>query len=365
MTDVLIFGDGVAGLTAAIILRKQLHTVTVVRRKSSVANLRAGESLSSSALHCLKELGLAEKFIADGHLPCSGNSSCWGNNLLSFYDFIQSPLGSGWYIDRAKFDEMLMAEAVQTGVKFIDAERTGELEKLADGRWQYNANQGALESVGAKIVIDATGRHSWLSRQLCIERKEDDHQIAAVAFLSCKAHEPAVNSLVEAVEDGWWYVGEAGKGRVACIFFTDPDLNSRTDLADSRYFCAKMQETIFLKHRVPLSEYEFVQAPQMTAAGSSYLTQFSGEGWLAAGDAACAMDPLSSHGISFALQSGIDAGKAAVKAVEGSLTESEQYDQRLKSAIQAYREARQNIYQMENRWPNAPFWVKRQAMPLI
>lgn len=353
MTDVLVIGGGVAGLAAAITLRQQGRTVVVVNRDIVNSKIRAGESLTSSALAALKELGVADSFLANRHLPCYGNCSCWGNNQLAFFDFIQSPLGQGWYIDRSKFELMLFDKALSMDVQFTSAARLPKLERK-EGAWQYDNGN---ETIAGKILVDASGRNSWLCRQLGVNRDTEDKQVAAMMLMPGNSINNA-HSLIEAVEDGWWYVAVAGNNEI-CIYFTDPDLHLQADLDDPAYLFLKKDKTRFVKHRVLGQQQSLLQAPQLTGAGSSMLSQFAGEGWLATGDAACAMDPLSSHGLTFALRSGIDAGWAAAGALGESVLSLTEYEEKLSLAASVYQQKRIEVYRQETRWPGSPYWKRR------
>lgn len=355
MNNVLVIGDGAAGLAAAITLRQHNKKVIVVQRPVSQNNVQAGESMPAIALAALKELGIKDEFLLAGHQPCHGNSSCWGNNMLSYFDFIQSPLGAGWYIDRSKFNKMLRAKAEKVGVRFFITHKAAELKKEKDDSWLYGCNNW---SINADTIIDTSGRNSWISRQIGLKKTKEDKQIAAV----CQLHSDGLksgHSLVEAVEDGWWYVAEADN-KTTCTFFTDLDLHGQNELANGAYLDIKKAQTIFVKHRVPVGQYKYVSPPVLTSACSSNLSQYAGPGWLVAGDAASAMDPLSSHGVAFALRSGIDAATAASSAFNKQATEMEEYNRTISFAVETYQQQRTKIYQNENRWPNSVYWQRRQ-----
>ena len=355
ITDVLIIGNGPAGLAAAITLRQHGVSVAVVHRPPVSTNFRVGESLAASARHSLMELRLWDEFLAAEHSPCSGNSSSWGDDRLFFYDFIQSSSGEGWYVNRAAFQSMLLEKAIAAGVRFIETKRAFRL--IRENRlWEYT--DGHIRFT-ATTVIDASGRNSWLSRQLGITRLRRDHQIAVVSLLT--SDDPVKNqqSLIEAVHDGWWYVGDGGEGKAVRIFFTDPDLHDRTDWLNPLYWCEKSRQTRFVKHRVPVHRYSHVLPIQYTSAGSHHLESYAGEGWLAAGDAACAFDPLSSHGIAFALRSGIDAGIAAKDELAGISSAGHEYDEKIRLAFRLYGEQRADLYRKETRWKDQPYWERR------
>jgi flavin-dependent dehydrogenase len=364
MTDVLIKGDGPAGLAAAITLAQLGKAVTVVQRNAKKKFLLQGESLSASASFSLKEINVFDEFMASDHRPCQGNCSSWGSNKLFYFDFIQSPLGSGWYVDRAVFEEMLRRNASAAGVKFITSERTDNVRKNADNLWLYQTD-GVTKSITAKIIIDASGRAGWLSRQLGIHREGADDQIALITVLECERKNSSYLSLIESVHDGWWYIADFANKKTIRIFFTDATLHKSADLFDPGYLRFKQEQTLFVKHRLSDGYYEEKLPAEITEAGSHHLSQFSGAGWLAAGDAACALDPVSSFGIAFAVRSGIDAGLAANSSLCDSTEAVKEYNQRLRSAVLIYQQQRTKIYQMENRWPASPFWQRRRNEGMI
>src|SRR5262249_58094658 len=84
-----------------------------------------------------------------------------------------------------------------------------------------------------------------------------------------------------------------------------------------------------------------------------------GDGWVAVGDAAFAYDPLSGHGITSALASGRDAGRAIAAAFAGDAEALPGYADRLSRARRLYQRRRLEQYTQEHRWANRPFWGRR------
>ncbi len=88
----------------------------------------------------------------------------------------------------------------------------------------------------------------------------------------------------------------------------------------------------------------------------------AGAGWLALGDAAAAYDPLSSHGIGSAMGSGFYAGQAIASSLAGHPEEARTaYLQLLQDAYGACLDLQRYHYAQERRWPDAPFWRRRQG----
>jgi len=86
-----------------------------------------------------------------------------------------------------------------------------------------------------------------------------------------------------------------------------------------------------------------------------------GERWIAAGEAAVGFDPLSSMGIGYALLSGIEAARAVAAALGGQGAALTVYAASIAQHYDSYRLQQRAYYQMEQRWPDAPFWARRHA----
>jgi hypothetical protein len=95
-------------------------------------------------------------------------------------------------------------------------------------------------------------------------------------------------------------------------------------------------------------------------ADSVYLKPCIGQQWIAAGEAAVSFDPLSSLGIGHALSSGIQAGRIVNERFLERVFFSESYQSDCELNFNNYLIQRQSLYMIEQRWPNSPFWSRRQ-----
>src|SRR5215470_6155457 len=114
-TDVLIFGGGPAGIATALALTRCGLVCKVVERTSYEA-ARVGEHLSPDCQPVLESLALWARFIDSGHLPSDGIRVAWGGDSLYERDYMFSPYGRGWNLDRRRFDATLAADAAAAGV---------------------------------------------------------------------------------------------------------------------------------------------------------------------------------------------------------------------------------------------------------
>jgi len=96
-----------------------------------------------------------------------------------------------------------------------------------------------------------------------------------------------------------------------------------------------------------------------STASTSYLAQRYGATWLAVGDAAFAYDPISSYGITSALEGGYYAGNAIADKFAGKAEALPAYDYLISSAFKIYNEMYLHQYRQEQRWPEEQFWKRR------
>jgi flavin-dependent dehydrogenase len=200
----------------------------------------------------------------------------------------------------------------------------------------------------ARFAVDATGRASTLARMAGAERIAIDHLIASTKFLAPRAvRDPQMKfTLIEAVENGWWYSAPLPGGRLVVAFMTDGDLERE----EWHHALARTRTT---RERVAAYADDDSE-PRIASANTSRLDSVIGADWLAVGDAAVSFDPLSSQGIITALESAIDAAEAIA---DGKLS---RYAEIVTDRYRKYLVERAQYYAAERRWPDSEFWHRRQ-----
>ena len=88
--DVAVVGGGPAGCAAAISLARLGRRVALLERTSYGA-ARVGETLPPAVQPLLRELGVWERFLADGHAPAPGLVVRWGGAEPYETDHIFNP----------------------------------------------------------------------------------------------------------------------------------------------------------------------------------------------------------------------------------------------------------------------------------
>ena len=163
-------------------------------------------------------------------------------------------------------------------------------------------------------------------------------------------------TLVEAVADGWWYTALLPCKKLVAVFLSDADLEATRMARTAEGWKRLLEQTLYLRERVERHGYRIELGPKIVSANSSHLDLTTGETWLAAGDAAVAFDPLSSQGITTAMESGILAAEAILNGPAKALNS---YSQRLEQVFTAYLASKDSYYAQERRWPDSTFWLRR------
>ncbi len=359
--DVFVLGGGPAGCATAVSLARAGHSVVVVER-GAYDDVRLGETLPPAAQPLLSTLGVWDQFLDDGHAASPGIQSVWGRAQRSHNDFIFNPYGTGWHIDRRRFDAMLAHAAEDAGATVLREACVVASAADANGDWEIGVIRGDVRRRWrTKFLIDATGRASTIARKRGGRRRSCDHLIGAVGFLPAGSPHRTPNqcTLVEAVEEGWWYSAFLPDTRCVVAYMTDADLYARGVLRSDCFWQEQLDKARFTRARVPAVRLE---SPPIVVAANSFRTDPpSGRNWLAVGDAAVAFDPLSSQGISKALQSGLEGARAAAGHLSGDDTLLHDYSARISGGFERYLQVRRAYYGKEGRWRRSAFWWRRRG----
>ena len=361
--EVAIIGGGPAGSAAAITLARAGRRVLLIEKRDR-NEFKVGESLPPAITPLLRELGVLERFESDRHLISTGNESSWGDGSLQRTTVLRQAGLRGWHVDRARFDAMLRDAARESSAQVLESTRVTRCER--DGRnWRLSlAGIDGSSTANADWLIDCTGRRSWFARREKIKRRDYDKLTAFVMLFSedrqvTHSDEDSL-TLVESVEDGWWYSARIPDHRRVVVYLTDIGTRSAKLARRTEGYRELLSGTLHIRRRLEGYSFAAEGMPLITPSNSSRLERITGAGWLAAGDAAASFDPLSSQGVLTAAYSGLTAGRSLDAHLLGDFDALRSYELKIGSVYAEYLENRIECYRFEERWPKSEFWRRRR-----
>ncbi|MBS0656962.1 MAG: tryptophan 7-halogenase [Verrucomicrobia bacterium] len=288
-THVAVVGGGPAGSCAALALAQQGARVTLCEALRFPRS-RPGESLPPAIEPLLAQLGLARELAAADFPRTAGVEVQWGGRSerrLAGQD--ARGVWCNYQAERSRFDALLLRAAERAGVEVREGVRPSDV--LHSGR-QVNGLVLEGRELRTDWVLDATGGAHWLARRLGLEIEPHSPPLhARYGYVSQVVHRARLAEPRLASDDaGWTWLAPLGAGRLAWVRLrwdgvAEPADWQPAELAGSR--------------------------PEGGSRGADVtwrcVTEPAGPGYFCLGDAACVLDPLSSHGVLRAIMTGLQA----------------------------------------------------------
>ncbi len=349
--DVLVAGGGPAGATAALELSRCGLSVALIER-DTYRTFRVGETLPPMLRPQLTGLGLWKQFLDCSPLESYGIESAWETPVARRQHFLWNPHGCGWHVHRARFDGMLASAAVQAGAELFGGTQVSSFRRESDALWLLDAARGRANlTLSSRMLVDATGRRAQLASRLGAQAHIADRLIGAVTVSHCRQSEQW--TLIEAVENGWWYSAPLPSGHLVFTYMTDSDLWRKakwTDLVESAPLTCRRAGRLL---PAPAGIYPAASVLRLPVVGP---------GWMAIGDAALAFDPLSGQGVLKSIEAGTRASPAIARYLDGDSGGLSAYADWVKETHASFLSMRSQFYHSVQRWPaSSQFWRRRAA----
>jgi len=347
--ETCVIGGGPAGLSAAYTLAlANVKVVLVLEQKVVVGN--AGETLHASAIDSISKMQLAMEFEKLGLDTLAGFESSWGIPVPLFKPAIQMLGGGGWLFRRKPFEDMLLKQFLAKGGCVF----YGPFEIKKQEKWCLTFT-GCDFMLSASFLIIATGRKG-LSQFSMGPKQVIDKLVCFTARIPSSDCDLVVR--LDAMETGWMYTAKQEEGFRALSFFTDGDLFREREPNKIIAHLSDLLQTSPSICKI-IGSIAACSNLTITSANTTFLESSFGENWLACGDSAQTYDPLSSHGIVQALQSGIEAAQSVIESLSGSKVAQHFYELARRSRFREYLRQRTAYYSLEKRWTSTEFWSRR------
>lgn len=295
--DVVVVGGGPAGCATAIRCAQSGLRVGLLER-SHFPRHRPGETLHPGVEPLLQQLGV-NALWTETSLRHSGHWVHW-DGPPRFHSFGDGAW-RGFQISRALLDQQLLEQARMLGVQVIQPVRACQVllrhDRVAGVRTDY-------QHCKAHYVVDATGHHGWLRRQLQIPWLRFSSKLIA-RYGYCRDTRLQQKDLgLFAHEHGWHWIARTSN---ECLHWTQLHFVEGT-----------------ARNGRPRILDQFTAMGTVRGADVSWRRSLNtaGPGYFLVGDAAATLDPCASHGVIKALISGMQAASAIIDCLSWPVGES-------------------------------------------
>ncbi len=350
--DVLVVGGGPAGAAAAYWLACSGVDVLVVEKKHFPREKTCGDGLTPRSVHQLDEMGLADE-LAPHHRFRGLRANAYGRAIVMDWPTCPGLPAHGYVITRADLDELVATRAEKAGaVVWQGAEAVAPLSQAssspgggpgpgrAGGAVVADRARGTTSEVSAKCVIVADGSLSRFGRALGTARNREWPQGMALRgyYRSPRSSEPYIDSFLDIrdaegkVVPGYGWIFPLGDGRV----------NVGVGLLSTQGRWRHVNTSKLMEAFVAQAPASWCLGPDTccsTPTGGRLPMGLAvaprvGPDWIAAGDAASAINPFNGEGIAYAYETGRLAAGAVSDALQAG-------DPRM---LAAYEESLKDIY---------------------
>jgi FADH2 O2-dependent halogenase len=234
-----------------------------------------------------------------------------GEADISFDEFPQQGITQDYtyHVDRQKFDLLFLKHAESRGTRVYQGVQVSEVlfddQKYARGvRLQIAGKE--LE-IPARMVVDATGRHTLLGKQLRVKRNDpifDQFAVHAWFRNVDKGTERSRNYIhiyFLPVKRGWAWQIPITEEITSMGIVAEKEVFKNARLAPADYFNKYVESNPDLTHA--MRNAERLNDFKLEGDYSYKMDTFAGNGFVLIGDAARFVDPIFSSGVSVALYS--------------------------------------------------------------
>jgi ABC-type nitrate/sulfonate/bicarbonate transport system ATPase subunit/flavin-dependent dehydrogenase len=346
--DVIIIGGGPAGSALGTYLSR-LGIDHFIIDKAHHPRAHVGESLSCACTPLLKELNVLDQVEREGFIVKSGIAwTSWNETQpvdISFREL--EGLDHAYHVDRARFDELLLKHARENGSRVFSG---GEVERIDFNRHGFatgiTAKLGESRfTLRSRLVVDASGRHGILGRQLKqLKRNLSFPQFAVHSwFTNVDRGKPETADFTHLhllpIRRGWVWQVPISETVTSIGVVTDREHFVHSGEKVDQFFMWALGLNPVLAAR--MSEAVRLREVRLDGNYTYTMESFVGDGWLLLGDAAFFVDPIFASGISNALYSARLAAPAihqALAAAQPAAAAFHEYQEQLREGAQIWQQ---------------------------
>ena len=297
-SKVIIVGGGPAGCAAAYTLAKESISVTVIEQGQPGKDKACGDALIPSATSPLSLFGINQEQIKAFGGYYYNRVDLYIDKLLIQQAVYENK--AGWVIPRAIIDqEIRNVTAKHTSFQYGTCVTDMTIERTRSHKLSLLFKDGTCNQIECDAVILATGSSNRLSKKFNIDGKPSK-AFAITTYVEIQKPNTLIIQFFNSYEYSYRWIFPISK-RVAnvgvCVFSEKPKVNLRL-----------LGEELLRENQFyPLEKWRGGWEPLWSGLGQYW---HHPSGVVSCGDAAGLINPQSGEGITAALRSGEQAGKA-------------------------------------------------------
>ena len=348
--DAIVIGGGPGGSTVSTLLSEYGHRVLLLEREF-MPRYHIGESLIPYTWFTLNRLGVVD-WLKQSACPKKYSVqfvSITGKVSQPFYFFstIKHECSQTWQIWRGEFDKMLLDNAMKKGVEVRQGVTVRDV--LMEGSRvvgvRADTKDGAKnQEIRAKVVVDATGRDSLLTRKF--EWKSRDkhlNKIAVWSYWKGAQRDPGLDEGATTVayvpHKGWFWYIPMHSDIVSVGVVAEPGYLYRDTRDPEAIYQREIDNCVWIRDHVKVGTR--CEPVKVTGEYSYHSSRIGGDGFCLVGDAFAFLDPLFSTGVFLALKSGETAADAihAALSTDGQVSAHhfDEYFKKQEHAVTSFR----------------------------
>ena len=355
MAKVCIIGAGPAGSVFATRMAQLGHQVDLIERQR-FPRAHLGESLSPGVMTLLRAADMHETIETAGFASVTGVWVKWAGEPRLRDDAGEK----GLLVDRGEFDCRLLQRARSFGVRIHQPARV--IEQTHDGaRWRLTIDaDGISKQLDADFVADAGGRRSASGRST----RTGASTLAVYGYWR-GATLPTMPR-IEAGEDGWYWGVPLPDGTYNTLAFVDPGWfrSALGDTMPERFLRLLDRSRLMQECRGA----ELIAPPRAIDATPYLSGDCVAPARIQLGDAALAIDPISSSGVQKAIQtalSGAIVANTLLRRPGSTEAALSFYRTQLNDASERHRRWAAGHYREVAEHRDRPFWRERADTPAM
>ena len=358
-TEVCVVGAGPAGSTIAARMAQLGHQVILIE-KSSFPRPHVGEAMTPTVWPLLDLIGARSAVEAVDRVSSTGARVRWVDGKQRF---VPPPRGRpGFTIDRARFDQVLLEIARSAGAAIMQPAQVSSVERDGPG-WRIELSGSSHSGyVCAKFLVDAGGRGSRLGGK----RIRTSPRTIALDGLWSFDQVESLQTQLDTGPEGWYWGAVLPGNRYRAMAFIDPGLLRRHRIA-------KAELESFYVHLLSRTRVltaingARIEGSVIARDATCYFDPESIDNTsIKVGEAAYAIDPLSSSGVQKALQTALSGSMAVNTILEGgdqAAAVAFYLDNQRRSVVQ-HTEWAAERYRAHRQYREAAFWLHRARPPI-